>query len=162
VEYLLTGIPANLENEMNEDAYMNNMLQQQMAGNQPQPGNMPSNSGLRMPGQSGSLGYGNVQQQQQQQQQQQMPQVGQPMQQPMQQPISPQEQQPSSQHPQQPMQQQQQQQQYMPQVGQPIQNQSLLTQPQMQLSPEMLALSMNPQFQMIRSSVQQNPGSLQF
>lgn len=46
----------------------------------------------------------------------------------------------------------------------PIQQQPLFTQPQqpqMQLSPEMLALSLNPQFQMIKAQVQQNPGYLQ-
>lgn len=47
----------------------------------------------------------------------------------------------------------------MPQVpGQvPIQQQPLFAQPQPVISPEMLALSLNPQFQMIKAQVQQNP-----
>lgn len=39
----------------------------------------------------------------------------------------------------------------------PIQQQPLFAQPQTQISPEMLALSLNPQFQMIKAQVQQNP-----
>jgi len=46
----------------------------------------------------------------------------------------------------------------MPQGGQvPIQQQPLFAQPQPTISPEMLALSLNPQFQMIKAQVQQNP-----
>lgn len=44
----------------------------------------------------------------------------------------------------------------------PIQQQPLFAQPQPVISQEMVALSLNPQFQMIKVQVQQNPASLQY
>lgn len=148
------------------------MLQQQMGGQGMgiQPQNMPSSQGLRMPGSSSGLGYGSPgalpnqpnlnpnpnpvgsgsgsglglgsQSQPQQNINPNMnPSQPQPMsQQPLEsnsQPIPNNNSQPSV----------------------PIQQQPLFAQPQpqMQLSPEMLALSLNPQFQMIKAQVQQNP-----
>lgn len=90
-------------------------------------GQQPNQQGLRMPGSSENMGYG---------------------QRPNQNVNIPQQQNPHHQGQQQ-------------QFNQPQQQFVQPQQPQMQLSQEMLALSNNPQFQMMRSQVQANPNYLQ-
>lgn len=145
------------------------MLQQQMGqqnmGIQPQ--NMPSNQGLRMPGSSSGLGYGTPGNSQGQGVQG-MPNVGNANVNQSQGLVNPSTNANtntdlnSSNMPSNPVNSQAVNPNTNPQI--PIQQQPLFTQPQqpqMQLSPEMLALSLNPQFQMIKAQVQQNPGYLQ-